>query len=332
MILFWVAVLAVSICSTCCSTASISASACCSAAAQRGEARRMLSAVAPIWDGNETWLVVTGVVLWGAFPVVYATLLSAFYLPLLVMLAGLILRGVAFEFRTKTERCGGSGMRASPADPSLPPSSRASRRALWSRVCRSPTAAMSAAISAGSAPSRSFAASAFALAMRCSAQLACAQMRRRCPRRCLPSDSLSLGGAARLPDRGVRLRACREPPGHARWLERPYLLVFPAIGALAATMLAAGIRRRRDGAPFRMVAIIFLAAFGTLAISFWPYMIPVRRSRSTRPRATFQPRLHVLGRGLFVFPLMLLYTRVSYSVFGGKVRPSETHYEPRHQP
>src|SRR6476661_5435931 len=69
------------------------------------ETRRgaMLSAVAPIWDGNETWLVVTAVILWAAFPVVYATLLSAFYLPLIVMLAGLILRGVAFEFRNKTE-------------------------------------------------------------------------------------------------------------------------------------------------------------------------------------------------------------------------------------
>src|SRR5246500_2534451 len=64
----------------------------------------MLSAVAPIWDGNETWLVVAGVILWGAFPIVYATLFSAFYLPLLLMLAGLILRGVAFEFRYKTER------------------------------------------------------------------------------------------------------------------------------------------------------------------------------------------------------------------------------------
>src|SRR4030088_2565671 len=71
-----------------------------------GEIRRgaMLSAVAPIWDGNETWLVVTAVILWGAFPVVYATLLSAFYLPLIVMLLGLILRGVAFEFRYKTQR------------------------------------------------------------------------------------------------------------------------------------------------------------------------------------------------------------------------------------
>jgi cytochrome d ubiquinol oxidase subunit II len=72
----------------------------------RNEAARgsMISAVVPVWDGNETWLVVTGVTLWGAFPIVYATLLSAFYLPLLVMLAGLILRGVAFEFRNKTEQ------------------------------------------------------------------------------------------------------------------------------------------------------------------------------------------------------------------------------------
>ena len=72
----------------------------------RGEATRrvMLRAVAPIWDGNETWLVVIGVILWGAFPPVYATLLSAFYLPLFLMLAGLILRGVAFEFRDKTQR------------------------------------------------------------------------------------------------------------------------------------------------------------------------------------------------------------------------------------
>src|SRR5271154_1543635 len=72
----------------------------------RDESKRrgMMAAVAPMWDGNETWLVVVGVVLWGAFPIVYATLFSAFYLPLLVMLAGLILRGVAFEFRNKTER------------------------------------------------------------------------------------------------------------------------------------------------------------------------------------------------------------------------------------
>jgi len=72
----------------------------------RDQARRhaMWGAVAPIWDGNETWLVVTAVILWGAFPAVYAMLLPAFYLPLAVMLSGLILRGVAFEFRYKASR------------------------------------------------------------------------------------------------------------------------------------------------------------------------------------------------------------------------------------
>lgn len=72
----------------------------------RSETKRsaMLAAVEPVWDGNETWLVVTAVILWGAFPFAYAGLLSAFYLPLLVMLAGLILRGVAFEYRSKTEQ------------------------------------------------------------------------------------------------------------------------------------------------------------------------------------------------------------------------------------
>src|ERR1700730_1069446 len=72
----------------------------------RDEARRhaMWGAVAPIWDGDGTWLGVSAVILWGAFPAVYAMLLPAFYLPLAVMLSGLILRGVAFEFRYKASR------------------------------------------------------------------------------------------------------------------------------------------------------------------------------------------------------------------------------------
>ena len=67
----------------------------------RDEARRrhMLAAVSPLWDGNETWLIVAGVLLWGAFSAAYSQLVSAFYVPVTLMLAGLIFRGVAFEFR-----------------------------------------------------------------------------------------------------------------------------------------------------------------------------------------------------------------------------------------
>src|SRR5438270_11105036 len=60
-----------------------------------------------------------------------------------------------------------------------------------------------------------------------------------------------------------------------RWLERPYLFVFPAIGILAALVAAASVRRRRDGVPYYMVARLLAAASGTLAISCWPYMIPL---------------------------------------------------------
>ena len=65
------------------------------------EARRdhMLATIAPFWDGNETWLVVIGASLFAAFPLVYSVFLPAFYIPVLLMLFGLIFRGVAFEFR-----------------------------------------------------------------------------------------------------------------------------------------------------------------------------------------------------------------------------------------
>lgn len=64
---------------------------------------RMMNSIAPFWDGNETWLVLGGGGLFVAFPLAYATLLPAFYMPITLMLLGLILRGVAFEFRFKSE-------------------------------------------------------------------------------------------------------------------------------------------------------------------------------------------------------------------------------------
>ena len=59
----------------------------------------MMNAISPFWDGNETWLVVIGASLFAAFPVAYAVFLPAFYIPVLLLLLGLIFRGVAFEFR-----------------------------------------------------------------------------------------------------------------------------------------------------------------------------------------------------------------------------------------
>jgi cytochrome d ubiquinol oxidase subunit II len=67
------------------------------------ERRLMINAIGPLWDGNEVWLLTAGGATFAAFPQWYATMFSGFYLPLLIILVGLIVRGVCFEFRSKLE-------------------------------------------------------------------------------------------------------------------------------------------------------------------------------------------------------------------------------------
>jgi cytochrome d ubiquinol oxidase subunit II len=288
--------------------------------------RAMLSAVAPIWDGNETWLVVNGVVLWGAFPVVYATLLSAFYLPLIVMLVGLILRGVAFEFRQKTQRL----------------------RWMWdlSFAGGSLVATFTQGMTVG----------ALVEGLRfTNGQYSGGEFGWLTPFAVLCGIGLCLGyallGACWLVtkcDTEVRDMAYRQirvlaigvlvflvvvfayaltehlPILH-RWIDRPYLFVFPAISVVAAIVLAVNILRHNDLWPFYAVAVIFVSAFGTLALSFWPYMIPfvITIDEAAAPQSSLA---FMFWGGVIVFPLMLLYTVISYSVFRGKVRITTSHY------
>jgi len=295
----------------------------------RSEERRhaMLSAVAPIWDGNETWLIVAGVVLWGAFPVVYATLFSAFYLPLLLMLAGLILRGVAFEYRYKTERMrwiwdagfvGGSlvatfiqGMTVGALVEELPISNgqyvggEFGWFSLFAVLC-------GIGLCLG-----------YALLGACWLVRKCEGDVREEAYRLIPYLSIALLAFLVV----VFAYALAEKlQVTQRWLERPYLFVFPAIGVIAALLAAESVRSRRDEVPFYMVALIFVAAFGTLAISFWPYMIPfsITIEEAAAPHSSLA--FMFWGAGIIVFPLMLLYTVISYSVFRGKVRPTADRY------
>ena len=294
-----------------------------------GHTRRdaMMSAIAPIWDGNETWLVVTGVVLWGTFPIVYATLLSAFYLPLVLMLAGLILRGVAFEFRHRTQRwrwlwdasfAGGSlvaafmqGLTVGALVEGLPIAD--GRYVGGDLGWLSPFAVLcGVGLCIG-----------YALLGACWLVRKCHGDVRDSAYRLIPVLSLALL-LFLIAVFGFALAEHLQVMN--RWLERPYLLVFPAIGVVAAFLLAASLQRRSDRAPFRIVSIVFAAAFGTLAFSFWPYMIPfsitIEQAASPHSSLAFM----FWGAGLFVFPLMLLYTATNYSVFRGRIRPDADQY------
>src|SRR3979490_1743094 len=288
--------------------------------------RAMLSAVAPVWDGNETWLVVPGVILWGAFPLAYATLLSAFYLPLIMMLLGLILRGVAFEFRYKTQRlrwiwdlsfAGGSliatfiqgltvgalveGLQFTNGEYSGGEVGWLTPFALLCGIGLCPGYALLGACW---------------LVRKCEAEV------RVVTRRQIPV--LAVGVLAFLVVVFAYALAENLPILH-RWIDRPYLFAFPAIGAVAAIVLALSILNHNDYWPFHMVALIFVSAFGTLALSFWPYLIPfiitVDGAAAPQSSLTF-----MFWGGVVVFPLMLIYTLLSYSVFRGKVGTTAGHY------
>jgi cytochrome d ubiquinol oxidase subunit II len=105
-----------------------------------------------------------------------------------------------------------------------------------------------------------------------------------------------------------------------RWFERPWLFVFPALGALATSGLLSGVRNRRDWVPFAMVALIFLSAFGTMAASFWPYMIPFSVTIADAASPTASLEFLFYGAGLVVLPIILVYTLAVYWVFRGKTR------------
>jgi cytochrome d ubiquinol oxidase subunit II len=283
--------------------------------------REMLTSISPVWDGNETWLVIAATILFGAFSRAYAVLLSAFYLPVVLMLGALILRGVAFEFRYKTMRlrwiwdiafAGGSclasflqGVTVGQLVQGLPLANGmyAGGPLHWlnpfSLIC-----GIGLCLGYG--------------------LLGAAWLVSKC------EGTLRTWAYSVLP----WLLACvlvfliavfvlslsKNLPIMHRWLERPYLTVFPAIGFAAVLAMIWEIRtKNRDGLPFRMAATIFISAFGTLAVSFWPYMIPfgLTIDQAASPPAS----LHFMfwGAGIVILPLTLGYTLIVYRVFGGKI-------------
>ena len=286
----------------------------------------MLNTIAPVWDGNETWLIVSGVILWGAFPAAYAMLLSAFYIPVTVMLLGLILRGVAFEFRNKTVRA----------------------RWVWdlSFVAGSVAASfMQGALVGAVVEGLQFTDGQYSggmlgwfsvFSMLCGlglclgyALLGATWLVMKChagigdtARRQIPILALAVLAFLIL----VFAHALIENlPIMQRWIQRPYLFIFPSIGAAAALVLASSILRHDDTLPFYAVAVIFASAFGTLALSFWPYMIPfvLTIEQAAAPHSSLA--FMFWGEGLFVFPLMLVYVAIGYRVFGGKVGSEPGH-------
>ena len=290
--------------------------------ADEAHRRQMMSAIAPVWDGNETWLIMVGAGLFGAFPMIYAIFLPAFYLPVALLLFALIFRGVAFEFRYRT-----LGMRW-----------------VWDTgfFLGSVTAAFVQGAAIGTMVQEltvldgRYAGGSFewvtGFSLLCGVGLVIGYALLGASWLVLKTTgALRAWAYARVGWLLLGVLVCLvlafafalDAHLHVmeRWTESPWLITFPAIGAVAAVVLLVAWRRRRsDWLPYAMSALIFMAAFLTLAGSFWPYMIPfsVTIQDAAAPPASLTFMFY--GAALVAFPIVLAYTVGVYWVFRGKVR------------
>jgi cytochrome bd ubiquinol oxidase subunit II len=99
---------------------------------------------------------------------------------------------------------------------------------------------------------------------------------------------------------------------------RPWALVFPTIGALALAGIVLGVGRQRDGLPFAMTGLFFLASFLSLGAMFWPYMIPYSITVASAAAPDASLRFLFYG-GIVVLPVIAVYTIGVYWIFRGKV-------------
>jgi cytochrome bd ubiquinol oxidase subunit II len=290
----------------------------------------MMNTVAPVWDGNETWLVLGGAGLLAAFPLAYAVVLTAFYLPLIFMLLGLIFRGVAFEFRFK----------ASDA-----------RRHWWDKafIGGSVVATFFQGVTLGGFISgipvvdRTYAGgpmdwlTPFSIftglgLLAAYALLGCTwlifktdgplQQRMIAIARPLTLILLAV----------IVVISIWTPLAHPaiaqRWFSFPNLLWFspvPLLVALTTWMLLRRLKGSPHAGPFVLTLFLIFLGYSGLGISLFPNIIPPSIS-IWDAAAPPQSQGFALVGALFIIPMILGYTAWSYYVFRGKVDASHGYH------
>jgi len=289
----------------------------------------MVNTVAPVWDGNETWLVLGGAGLLAAFPLAYSVILSAFYLPLILMLVGLIFRGVAFEFRFKApERrrhwwdksfAGGSyvasffqGVTLGAFVQGVPVADGAYAGGPFDWVAPFPIFTGIGLVVAYALLGCTW------LIMKSEEELE-ARMRQL---------GFRLAWALFAVIVGVSIWTPLTEPGIAdRWFSLPNLFWFMPVPVLVALAMFALLRTLRGArfAPFLLTLALVFLAYSGLGISLWPNVIPP--SVSIWDAAGPAQRLgFALVGTLFIMPFVLMYTGWSYWVFRGKVQRGEGYH------
>jgi cytochrome d ubiquinol oxidase subunit II len=283
----------------------------------------MMNSVAPVWDGNETWLILGGTALMAAFPLAFSIIIPALYFPILLMLLGLIFRGVAFEFRLKAQQ----------------------GRRWWDRsfFAGSLVATFFQGVVLGdyvqgfAVAGRHFAGGSFDwvkpfplatgagllfgygllgatwLVMKTEGDL---QQRSRAQAKACLFGVLAFIAMVSL------WTPFLHPNITARWFTWPnmaFLAPVPIVTAGIALMLWRSLTRGGEFVPFLAAMGLFAMCYLGLGISIFPYVVPwtiTLWDASSSPGA----QAFLLVGTLVILPIVFMYTGWSYYVFRGKVR------------
>jgi cytochrome d ubiquinol oxidase subunit II len=281
----------------------------------------MMNSIAPVWDANQTWLVFGGGAIFAAFPVVYGVLSSSMYLPLVTFIAGLIFRGVSFEFRAHS-----------------------TRKKLWNKAFffGSLVAVLSQGLTLGGiltgikVSANHFSGAPFDWLNPFSVMVAIALIPGYIM---LGSSYLIIKTSGSVQDRAYKQTLGASlavlgfmavvtvwTPFHyplvwTNWFSAPriyFVWSFPLLGLVSAFLLMKSLRARREITPLIFSMGLFLSGYFGLATSLYPYAIPPTVTIYQAAAQTETLRFTLWG-AIIVLPIVLAYIIYSYSVFRGKV-------------
>jgi cytochrome bd ubiquinol oxidase subunit II len=290
----------------------------------------MMGSIAPLWDGNETWLVFATVVLYAAFPKVYSQLLPIFYLPIMFMLMMLVLRGITFEFRFKTEP---------------------KYRPYWSMLfgVSSTLASFCQGVMLGTFLQGHFAYD-YVLLSEHTVWLTPFSVMTGLG---VVSGYVLIGAAWLIKKTTGSLQKKMIPIAKValvvvslfmllvsswtpfisqvvfhRWFSVPnfyFLSLLPIVAGVVIIKLWLALLSGHESKPFFLSLALFFLCFLGLAISIWPYIIPYRVTVSTVLNTKAALDFTFWGVVLVV-PVLLSYTLYGYKIFQGKVQEDQLYH------
>ncbi|MFV1439660.1 MULTISPECIES: cytochrome d ubiquinol oxidase subunit II [unclassified Phaeobacter] len=289
----------------------------------------MMNSIAPVWDGNETWLVLGGGGLFAVFPLAYAVIMPALYVPITLMLLALVFRGVAFEYRWRTTRWrgvwdvaffGGSvvaaimqGIALGALVQGIEIEGRAYAGGWWDWLTPFSLITGLAVLTGYALLGATW------LYMKTEGDL---QHQMRGYARWLGVVTLAAIALVSL------LTPFQDPEYFRRWFNLPgslFSLLVPGLVVACSYALFQGLKGARDAQPFLAALGLFVLGFIGIGISFYPFIVPPGLTIA-EAAAPDESLMFTLVGAVVLVPLILAYTAYAYWVFRGKINPEEGYH------